>query len=69
MKHEQKEFIHLIAKCYIKGGEDKFPLCVHDQEEIDVSDIINYTTSHILQLQTHLRQQREQRERGEHAIS
>ena len=64
MKKEMKPFIHLITKMYVKYGVDRYPICTQQQEDINVSDIIGYTTGHILQLQTYYGQQRQQRERS-----
>jgi hypothetical protein len=51
MNKQLKPFMNIISKLYLLGYT-KYPICLHEQEEIDVKDIVEYNDTVFMYLQT-----------------
>jgi hypothetical protein len=51
MSKELKPFINIVGRLYLQGYT-KYPLCKHEQEEVDAKDVANYFATRIMHIQT-----------------
>ena len=51
MNKELRPFINIVARLYLQGYT-KYPLCKHEQEEVNAKDVVNYFATRIMHIQT-----------------
>jgi len=52
MPEKLKPFMSLIAKLYLNYGYKHYPLCLYEQEEINVKEVVNHVNDYIMFLQS-----------------